>query len=290
MSTCRIGVLGASSLVGDHLIRLLALLGDDDVIAFSRKRRSGDAIYRARWLALDHLRDEAMSFDGWICLAPIWVLPDYFEALERAGVRRVVALSSTSRFSKISSSSAEDRRLAARLADAEQRIQDWAETRGVQWVILRSTLIYGDGRDRNVSDIARFLRRWCCFPLIGGSAGLRQPVHAADVAEFCIRALKHPVATGHAFDICGGETLTYRDMVKRIGDAMGISVRFLAVPRPILRGAVRAIACLPRFRSLSPALIDRLAQDLVFDGSAANRLFNVAPRPFVVTPTDLPTV
>jgi nucleoside-diphosphate-sugar epimerase len=74
------------------------------------------------------------------------VLPQYFPLLEAYGVRRVVALSSTSRFTKDDSSDPEEQAIALRLADAEACVQAWAASHGVEWIILRPTLIYGRGR------------------------------------------------------------------------------------------------------------------------------------------------
>ena len=82
-----------------------------------------------------------------------------------------------------------DQEIACFLEQGEDALRKWAELNRVQWVILRPTLIYGYGQDKNVSEIARFVRRFGFFPLIGKAQGLRQPVHADDVAEACKAAL-----------------------------------------------------------------------------------------------------
>ncbi|MDB5799597.1 MAG: epimerase [Rhodocyclales bacterium] len=288
MSIGPVGVLGVASLVGPHLVRSLRS-HVDAIFVFSRKNRSSTELDGVHWRHLDPATNYPVRIREWICLAPIWIVPDYFDWLLRAGVHKIVTVSSTSRFSKLDSSSDDERALAARLADAEDQLKIWAEQHGVQWVILRPTMIYGDGLDRNVSDIARFLRRWRFFPVAGSAGGLRQPIHAADVAEFCVRALLRTEVTNLAFDICGGETLSYRDMVTRIGAAMGQRVRFVSAPRTALRFGIRLLTALPRFKGLSPALVDRTAQDLVFDSSNANLALGVQPRPFILTEGDLPS-
>ncbi len=70
----------------------------------------------------------------------------------------------------------------------------WAASHGVEWIILRPTLIYGLGRDKNIAEIARFVRRFGFSPLFGKAKGLRQPLHAQDVAGACIAALDAPDA------------------------------------------------------------------------------------------------
>jgi len=225
----------------------------------------------------------------WICVAPIWVLPDYFGLLETLGARRVVVLSSTSRFTKGDSSDPEEQAIARRLTDAEVRVQEWAENCGVEWVILRPTLIYGLGRDKNIAEIARFIRRFGFLPLFGGAKGLRQPIHGADVADACLTALQVPCAANRAYNISGGETLTYRDMVARVFAALGRRPHWLNIPLWAFRLALIMLRRLPRYRQWSTAMAERMNRDLVFDHAEAARDLCFKPRAFVLTEGDLPT-
>lgn len=278
-------------MVGRYVAEFAAQGGEEVVVFSSRQVKDRTEIVSGGSLALRHVTDIASQrIATWICVAPIWVLPDYFEAMQRGGVRRVVAMSSTSRFSKAESPSEVDRVLAQRLATAEKELCHWASVAKVEWVILRPTLIYGDGLDRNVSDIARFVRRWHFFPLIGGGRGLRQPLHAADAAMFCLSAARAAEVASGAFDICGGESLSYREMVRRIAVAARSPICFVPVPAWLLRLGVRLVRVLPRFRGLSPAMVDRMTQDLVFDDRAARQVFGVTPRPFEVTVRDISAI
>ena len=226
----------------------------------------------------------------WICLAPIWVLPGFFSFIEASGARRVVVLSSTSRFTKVGSSDSAENAVAAKLIDCEAQIQAWATSRGIELVILRPTLIYGLGRDKNISEIARFIRRFGFFPVLGQAPGLRQPIHAEDVAAACVSALRVPYAENCAYNISGGEVLTYCDMVERVFVALGRRPRLLTVPFWVFRLSVAMLRCLPRYRQWSAAMAERMNRDLVFDHSEAARDFSFKPRPFVLAEDDfLPT-
>jgi nucleoside-diphosphate-sugar epimerase len=224
----------------------------------------------------------------WICVAPLWVLPEYFPLLLARGARHVVVLSSTSVFTKADSADASEQAVAARLREGEQRLQSWAEAHGLTWVALRPTLIYGRGRDKNVSEVARLIRRWGFFPLLGRAAGLRQPVHAEDVAQACVAALLAPAAVNHAYALSGGETLTYREMVTRIFKALGKSPRRVTVPLGLFRLALKALRLLPRYRHWTLAMAQRMNEDLVFDHDAARRDLGFTPRAFVLPEGDLP--
>lgn len=262
----RVGVFGATSLVGACLLPLLTEAGWQ-VTAFSRR-------------AVGRLGDGARCVENWVCVAPIWVLPDYFGLLDAQGARRVVVLSSTSRFTKDDSTDPQEQAIALRLADSEARVREWAQSRGVEWVILRPTLIYGLGRDKNIAEIARFIRRFGFFPLFGKANGLRQPIHAADVAGACLAALQAPCAANRAYNISGGETLTYRNMVARVFSALGRRPRLLTVPLWAFRLAVAMLRHLPRYRQWSIAMAERMNRDLVFDHAEAARDLGFKPRAF----------
>jgi hypothetical protein len=281
------GVLGATCVTGYFTLSRLADAGHR-VLALSLTADEGareDIIWRqTKHAALPH----SASVPLWICLAPIWVLPDYFLLFEASGVRRLVAVSSTSRFTKSASSDAAERATVQRLIDGERCLQEWAESRGIEWVILRPTLIYGLGRDRNVSAVARFVRRFGFFPVLGAAAGLRQPLHADDLAAACTAALVSPAARNRAYNLSGGETLGYREMVRRICAACGRRPRTPTIPLWLFRLAVAILRHGLRRRQISAGMAERMNVDLVFDHSAASADLAFAPRAFRLEPQDLP--
>ncbi len=287
MTNANAGLLGATSLVGKCLIPLL-INGGVRVCAFSRQsiKPVGDGI---AWRNLSDSRSaNTDQLDHWICVAPIWVLPEYFPLIEASGARRVVALSSTSRFTKVGSGDTAETAVAAHLIEAEDHFVAWAKSRGIEWVILRPTLIYGLGQDKNISEIARFICRFGFFPVLGRAQGLRQPIHAEDVAVACVSALQAPDAANRTYNISGGETLTYRDMVARIFVVLGRRPRLLTVPLWVFRLAVSILRCLPRYRQWSAAMAERMNRDLVFDHIEAARDLGFKPRGFALAADDLP--
>lgn len=288
MTEPRVGLLGATSLVGASLLSLLAEKGRR-VVAFSRQA-DASAPGKAGW---HHIGAKTLPRSGeeeiphWICVAPIWVLPLYFDLMLASGARHVVALSSTSRYTKQESSDPAERAVADQLIEGEAKLQDWAECNGIDWVVLRPTLIYGQGRDRNVSEIASFIRRFGFFPVFGPAQGLRQPVHADDVAGACVAALDRPLAANRAYNISGGETLSYREMVGRIFAALGLRPRIVKVPLAVLAVATPMLRLFPRYRHWTAAMAGRMSRDLVFGHEDATRDLGYAPRPFRPEPEDL---
>jgi nucleoside-diphosphate-sugar epimerase len=283
----RIGLLGARSFLGKRLLRLLADSGCE-VTAFSRQPGAKASLSLTGVTWDTPLNKTEAATTHWVCVAPIWVLPQYLPWMKSLGAERIVAVSSTSRFTKTDSSDTAEQLLAQRIASGEQQFVEWAQAQGVEWCILRPTLIYGFGQDKNVSEIARFIRRFGFFPLLGAAGGLRQPVHVEDVARACLAALTVP-AVNRAYALSGGEVLSYRDMVDRVFSALGRRRRIVTVPLWMFRGAVAALRCLPRYRHWSAAMAERMNHDLVFDHCEAERDLTFKPRRFHVTPADLPT-
>lgn len=286
MTRQSVGLIGATSLVGWRLTSLLAAAGDK-TFAFSRKAGFTDT-ESVVWRQLCITPDTATEvLDKWVCVAPIWVIPDLFPLLEAHGAKHIVALSSTSRFTKRGSSDPKEQEVARRLAQAEGVIQDWAAKCGVKLVVLRPTLIYGWGRDKNIAEIARFIRQFGFFPVLGKAEGLRQPIHADDVAAACLAALHSSMSDFQAYNISGGETITYLELVRRVFMAMGLSSRILTVPMWPFRVSVQVLQRVPRYRHWNVTMVERMNQDLTFDHSDAAANLAFRPRAFFPSQEDV---
>jgi uncharacterized protein YbjT (DUF2867 family) len=110
---------------------------------------------------------------------------------------------------------------------------------------------------------------------------LRQPVHADDLAGACIQALGESATINKTYNLSGGETLSYRDMVERIFCSLGKASHVLPVPEWLFTGAMRAIALLPGKQNVTPEMALRMNMDLCFDHSDATRDFGFCPRGFL---------
>lgn len=215
-----------------------------------------------------------------IHIANIWLLPSHIPALHRSGLRRLVCFSSTSIYNKFDSISSHEREVAHRMVAAEKSVAEQCETLGIAWTILRPTLIYGLGLDRNVSRAARFISSFKFYPLATGATGLRQPVHADDLAAAAITAMQTDAAVRQCYDVGGGEQLAYREMIGRIFDAQGLSRRFVTVPG--LEYAASAAGFLLRKPEVTGDVVRRMRLDLTCDNTTAAKNLNYRPRNFLV--------
>ena len=291
MSERHVGLLGATSLIGECLLKQL-LQHDWHITAFSRHPIT-QSHPRITWQQLDttnqlSINSKKINIAVWLCVAPIWILPEHFDLLSAYGARRIVVLSSTSRYTKNHSSDPNERKIAQQLIKGEEFVQTWAATHGVKWIILRPTLIYGYGRDKNIAEIVRFIRHFGFFPLLGPAMGLRQPVHVEDVASACYAALSTLNLTNRSYNLTGEETLPYREMVKRVFKALNRPPRMLTVPLWLFQIATWGVSWVPRYRNWTSAMARRMNQDLTFDCSDAKRDLNFRPGSFKLKAEDLP--
>ena len=263
-------VLGASSQIGHFLLPAL-VRADAHVQALSRQAQSG--IEGVEWLqgALPRPPPGVDAAASICCFAPLDALAAWLESGAAPGLARVVATSSMSAASKQASPVASERILSQRLRDGEAMLAQVCGQRGIAWTVLRPTLIYGAARDRSLTPLARQAARRRVFGLPAGS-GLRQPVHAEDIATAVLRALDG-AAAGQVIPIGGGERIPAREMFERVRASLPVQTLPLPIPAPLIRAGARL---LPPLRGP----LSRLEQDLVADNTQLERLLDVHPRSF----------
>jgi nucleoside-diphosphate-sugar epimerase len=270
-------VTGATSLIGRFLLDRLAAEGVD-AAALSRCPPNGDPWWIEADLGWSDLEARLPFARTVFSLSPIWCLPQALPALKARGMQRLVAFSSTSRFSKAESEDAEERAVAVKLAEGEAAVEAFCAAEGVTWTLLRPTLIYAEGRDGNVSRLAGLIDKLGFLPLSGAGGGLRQPVHADDLAAAALAAAHSPAAADRAYDLVGAETLTYRVMAERVFEGLDRKPRILSVPPTLWAlGLKLAGRLLP---GATVAMGTRMEADLTFDSTEAVRDFGWAPRDF----------
>ncbi len=285
-------VTGATSLIGRFLLPLLRNNGYK-IHALTRSQKSRSEINNPseEWHhydgSLKSVSPKITSANILIHLAPLYSLPDIIEDFVSLGGERIIAFSSTSRFSKKSSTVASEREIAKKLIAAEESVASNCNNHQLAWTIFRPTLIYGAGLDQNVSSIAALIQCLKIFPLVGKSTGLRQPVHAEDLAIACTKILNVKKMPNQSYNLVGGETLTYKEMVERIFLTLKKKPRFMSFPLPLFKALIKCISIIPAYSHLTTEMADRMNQDLCFDSKEAIKDFDYMPREFYPQKKDL---
>lgn len=169
----------------------------------------------------------------WISFGPIWLLAPFIEQLSReqperlAGLRGLIACSSSSVITKRFAANRFDRELVVHLSGAEDLLFGICSSLQVPCHILQPTLIYGQVGsygDRNLSKLLQLLRCLPCLPL-PAETGLRQPIHASQLAAVALHIAER--LRGSVGDPClperiplgGDTTFSYASMLRALQQA-----------------------------------------------------------------------
>lgn len=276
-------LFGASSMVGARLRSQLRDAGWN-VIAVGRQVSAHANRERDWFIPMEYFEKvpdaDFVRVTVLINTAPVWILPMVLMKAKRLGVKRIVALSSTSVLTKRASSNRHELEIVGALEDGERYIARFCSLFDIEYTVLRTTMIFDGVNDKNVVTIAKLLKWLPRFPLPGCSTGLRQPIHADDVGDACVAALNSNQSYGKVYNIGGGQTLSYREMVVAIAQAAGYRARFVSVPINSLRIALGILGYVPGFRHLTASMADRVNEDLCFKNDRFITDCGFSPRPF----------
>jgi NADH dehydrogenase len=192
-------------------------------------------------------------------------------AARAAGVRRVVHLSVLG--------AAEDPRL--RYLHSKWRGEELVRSSGLEWVILRPSLLFGEG-DGFFNLVKLTLTWWSpgVVAIPGDGSARFQPLSVDDLALAVERSLVDGERAGVTYEIGGPEYLTYRQIVERVMAVTGKRRVKLNLPIPLI-SALTAVTdrLLPIF-PVSHDQISSLQRPNSTDLDAFERAFGVRPRPF----------
>lgn len=284
VSVSRVTLLGATGFVGQRILRDLIQQGAQ-VEAVSRQPRPAGLPSNIGWTQADLNDPNLVARIPWketvISTVLISMTAQVVELWPSGTVHHLVAFSSTSALTKANASESVDRRVSTQLQNGEAHLRQLVP----QSTIIRPTMIYGGAGDRNVERVARQLKRFSLFPLIGSGLGLRQPVHVDDLATAAILASESTNTLSKTYNLGGAEILPFRDMIKKIARANNSTVRFVSIPLPVARTALLVLSPLPQFRGIPLGSLERMSQNLIFDITEATEDFDFSPRGFCPSPS-----
>jgi NADH dehydrogenase len=148
---------------------------------------------------------------------------------------------------------------------------------GVNWTILRSSLVFGP-EDDFFNRLDRLIRRMPVAPVAGNGKTRFQPIWVEDVVSCVVACLKEGVHDREIVEIGGSEYYTYNEIIDLIRRKIGTRKPKLHVPLWVMRPAARVLqAILPS----PPVTTDQLAM-LAKDNVTA---LDAVPKAFGFTAT-----
>ena len=272
----RVLLTGATGLLGGELLKLLLAEGHEARCLLragspnaSRLDAEQAEIFRGDAADEEDLHRALQGTGALLHVAGIEYAQPVVEATRRAGVGRVVVVGSTSVHS-----SYEFR------AGPKLRMERVVRRSGLDWTIVRPSMIYGSERDKNVQRLLRFLGRAPVFPMFGPGTNLWQPVYHEDCARGVYEALVRLSAVGRSYDLPGRESLTYLDLVKTAAGALGKKPRIVRLPLEPVRLLLGAAEKLRLPLPVGSEQVLRLQEDKAYPYEEARRELGYAPRSF----------
>jgi uncharacterized protein YbjT (DUF2867 family) len=267
---------GGTGLLGGALLDVL-LTGGHEVRCLIRGGSSGAS--RLDPLPLELVRGDAgdaralsralSGMDALLHVAGIEYAPPVVEAARQAKVGRLVVVGSTS------AHSAYPFRSGPKL-----RMEELVRESGLEYTIVRPTMIYGSELDKNMHRLLRFLDRSPVFPVFGPGGNLWQPVYHEDCAGGVYEALVRPAAVGESYDLPGPEPLTYLELVETAAGALGRKPSIVRLPLEPVRLALAAAERLRLPLPIKSEQVLRLREDKAYPYDKAAKDLGYAPRPF----------
>ncbi|HSG43929.1 MAG TPA: NAD(P)H-binding protein [Anaerolineales bacterium] len=191
-------------------------------------------------------------------------------ASKGAGIKRAIFISTTAIFTQLNASSKKVR-VAAELA---------IENSGLDYTILRPTMIYGSPRDRNMWRLIKFMRLSPIVPIFGDGKYLQQPICVDDVASAVLGCLKADITIGKSYNIAGKHPLTYNEVVDTIAKAMNKRVWKLHIPSKPVVGLLKLFEKIYIPFPIKAEQVLRLNENKDFSYAEAHKDFEFSPFSF----------
>lgn len=280
-------VTGASGFIGLPLTRHLSTLGHC-VRALARRPIERDAGGRAEWVSGD-MRDAASleravgGMEGVVHLAcatgvaresvahavNVEGTRALLDAARRAGVRRFVFVSSISAVRERMGPYGRTKREGEALVAAS----------GLEFVILRPSLVYGAGSSGLFARLARSMRSLPVVPVIGNGRIEIDPVHVDDVCAVIGQCLERAEILGRTYDLLGPDRVTFDDLLRRLARHLGVEARLFHVPAFVALPVAGALGLLMERPPLSVDNVLGMVSPARVDGAPARRDFAIAWTP-----------
>ena len=151
---------------------------------------------------------------------------------------------------------------------AEEELKQLAQQHGMEWVIIRSPLVYGPGVKANFAALAKVAAKGWPLPL-GRIRNQRSLVGLDNLVDFIACCTTHPKAANQTFLISDGHDLSTSELVRQLALAAGAKIRLLPIPVSLLKFAATLVG--------KKDAVERLSENLQVNISKAQTLLKWVP-------------
>ena len=142
----------------------------------------------------------------------------------------------------------------------------------LQKVILRPTLMYGEGDNKHFYVLINLMRKFPFFPLPGGGKYIRQPLYAMDFAHVIKDCIQDPKAG--IFNISGLEFITFKDCLIKFKRHYQCFSLIIPIPVFMFRFLLRVAAFITKKVPFTEQQLDALIIPETFERIDWPTIFN----------------
>jgi uncharacterized protein YbjT (DUF2867 family) len=197
-------------------------------------------------------------------------LKNFIEALEKCDVKRALFISSTTVLLPNDTKVKRDK----------IKSEEYIKNSGLDYTILRPSMIYGAEGDNNFSKMLKFIKRKRFFVIFGSGGNMIQPVYVEDVAKSAASALESNRTIKKIYELAGKYPLKYNEMLKIVRNKSGLSFRVIKLPIEASKFAVNVYKQIMKKSDLDADQIERMKIDKVYPYSDAENDFGYCPLSF----------
>jgi NADH dehydrogenase len=137
---------------------------------------------------------------------------------------------------------------------------------GLEWVIVRPSLVYGSSGIGLFATLAAYLRSLPVVPVIGDGKIELDPIHVDDVNAVIEQCLTRADVTGKTYDLLGPERVTFNGFLALVARSLGVSKPVVHIPGFVALPMAQVLGMISKkppvsvdnvLGMISPARVDR---------------------------------
>ena len=260
-------ITGGEGFIGSHMVSFLKKLGHKVVLFkgdISKKESFDKFDYSYKIDAAIHLASIINKRDKNLYKkVNVYGTENFVEFCQKAKIGRLIFLSSIRVLSPLNDP----------YSDSKREAENIIINSNLPYIILRPSIVYGPGDNKNVSFLLKVVKLIPFIPLLNFQL---QPIFVGDMIKIISVCLNSPVNA--IFDVVSPETITFKNLLKNL---KLLNYKFYIIPMPSLfYFIIRSFSFLPFF-PMAPWQIRNLFSREIFSSCSWQEKFNIEPTSFL---------
>ena len=199
-----------------------------------------------------------------------YLLETFLKTAARVGLKRVIFISSTTVLIPLES----------RIKSQKIKSENLIKKSGLDYTILRPSMIYGSEDDPNFSKMIKFIKDKGFFMTFGSGNNLIQPIYIEDVAGSISSIINNKKTFKKIYNIAGKKPLKYNGMLEIVKEKLKKKFRVIKLPLRLSKLLISLYAGVSRNPLLTAGQIARMGVNKTYSYQKAREDFGFSPVSF----------